>query len=490
MHLCIRYSLAVIVTATVSACGSGSSSNKSPDLTWTENLYAPASTFAGYCGTIAQGFWLRSLFNEFYFWYEDIVDADPDNFFGITDYFDYLVTDDITASGKNKDQFSFIADAALLDLLIELGEEVGYGMRLSITKGDPDAVTVAFVAPGSTAANNNIGRGDKITLVDGFNFSAAQKENAYDGLYPYYEGQAHTLRVEHFGGGSTDISMHSTAVAMPAVGAEKIIGNVGYLQFNDHAAVAEAQLIAAFQNFKNGNISELILDLRYNSGGLLSIANQVSYMIAGAAKTTALNKTFETLRFNNRFYAEPIPFESTGRNSVGTLINLPTLNLSRVVIIGGQDTCSASESIINGLRGVGVDVTLIGSTTCGKPYGFKAFYNCQLAYLPVLFQGENDLGFGDYADGFKPNNSTDAFAQAVDGGCAVNDDFSKPLGDTTEMQLAAALEYINSGNCPAVPSSTLFSSAISTTTSALNTDTARHPALFKRAHGLRMLNDY
>ena len=82
------------------------------------------------------------------------------------------------------------------------------------------------------------------------------------------------------------------------------------------------------------------------------------------------------------------------------------LNLNRVVVISGSGTCSASESIINGLRGVGVDVVLIGDTTCGKPYGFYAIDNCGTTYFTVQFKGVNALGFGDYADGFSPPGAT------------------------------------------------------------------------------------
>ena len=121
-------------------------------------------------------------------------------------------------------------------------------------------------------------------------------------------------------------------------------------------------------------------------------------------------------------------------------------------IITGPGTCSASESIINGLRGVGVQVYLIGSTTCGKPYGFYPTDNCGTTYFTIQFRGENDAGFGDYTDGFSPANTTANVGTTV-AGCSVADDFSHELGDPAEGRIAAALSLRASNNsaagCPA-----------------------------------------
>jgi len=105
-------------------------------------------------------------------------------------------------------------------------------------------------------------------------------------------------------------------------------------------------------------------------------------------------------------------------------------------VLTGAGTCSASESIINGLRGAGVTVNQIGTTTCGKPYGFYPQDNCGTTYFAIQFQGVNQLGFGDYADGFAPT-------------CTVADDFNHALGDPAEARLAMALGHRASGSCVA-----------------------------------------
>jgi carboxyl-terminal processing protease len=118
-------------------------------------------------------------------------------------------------------------------------------------------------------------------------------------------------------------------------------------------------------------------------------------------------------------------------------------------VLTSSSTCSASESIINSLRGVGVQVIEIGHTTCGKPYGFYPQDNCGTTYFSIEFQGVNDQGFGDYPDGFSPTNATGSVGVTIPG-CFVGDDFNHALGDRNEGRLAAAVGYLSGQGCPAV----------------------------------------
>ena len=102
---------------------------------------------------------------------------------------------------------------------------------------------------------------------------------------------------------------------------------------------------------------------------------------------------------------------------------------------------------MNGLRGVGVDVIQIGSTTCGKPYGFYPEENCGTTYFTIQFRGVNDADFGDYTDGFSPAASDDGEAQVL--GCQVADDFSQQLGNPAENRLEVALAYQAGQGCGA-----------------------------------------
>jgi carboxyl-terminal processing protease len=196
------------------------------------------------------------------------------------------------------------------------------------------------------------------------------------------------------------------------------------------------------------DVADLILDIRYNGGGFGIIAAELAYMIAGPANTAG--KDFDLLQFNdkhpvtNPITGQPLapdPFQDTAVNfttlPAGT--PLPSLDLSRVFVLTGPGTCSASELIMNGLRGADVQVIQIGSTTCGKPYGFYEKPNCGTSYFPIQFRSVNNKNFGDYTDGFVPSAVDDGMANIL--GCPVPDDYTKPLGDAGENRLEVALAY-------------------------------------------------
>jgi hypothetical protein len=185
-------------------------------------------------------------------------------------------------------------------------------------------------------------------------------------------------------------------------------------------------------------------------------------MIAGEQATQ--NRIFERSTFNDKYpntdpvtgqALTPMPFidESIGFNSalLGAGQALPTLNLQRLYVLTTDDTCSASEALMNGLRGIDIEVVQIGGTTCGKPYGFYPTPNCGETYFTVQFKGENDKGFGDYSDGFAPSTSP-TLASEIDG-CQLNDDLEHSLGDENERLLSAALYYRDNNSCPTIVAS-------------------------------------
>jgi hypothetical protein len=212
-------------------------------------------------------------------------------------------------------------------------------------------------------------------------------------------------------------------------------GKVGYMSFEDHNALAEQQLVNAFTTLKNQGATDLVLDMRYNGGGLLYVASELAYMIAGP---TTAGKTFQRPIYNDKTTpAAAIPFFDKAYGfSAPANSALPYLGLTHVTLLTSADTCSASEAVINGLRGVDVQVDLVGGATCGKPYGFTPIDNCGTTYFSIQFQGVNAKGFGDFADGFAPT-------------CAASDDMTHALGDPAEGMLAAALSYRANKTCPA-----------------------------------------
>ena len=235
--------------------------------------------------------------------------------------------------------------------------------------------------------------------------------------------------------------------------------HIGYMLFNDQLATSEAALISAVNTLKAGSITDLILDIRYNGGGFLDIASEAAYMIAGTGPTAG--QTFELQQFNSKYPSTnpvtgnpitPTPFHATAQGfSTSFGQPLPTLNLPRVFVLTTQATCSASEAIMNGLAGVGVHVIQVGSTTCGKPYGFYPRDNCGTTYFSIQFQGANAQGFSNYPDGFTPGATVGAGFP----GCPVTDDFTHQLGDPSESLLyVAEAQATGSAACVIPPAGT------------------------------------
>jgi hypothetical protein len=301
------------------------------------------------------------------------------------------------------------------------------------------------------------------TDINGADQTSVNKLNA--GLFPETAGESHTFVMQPADGSqAVTKTVTSADFASTPVQNVKVIATgskaVGYMLFNDHIATAESQLVAAINTLSAQNINELVLDIRYNGGGYLDLASELAYMIAGSGTT---GKTFEELQFNDKHKTTdpvtgqaltPVDFHTTAQGfSVTRGTALPTLNLSKLYVLTGPDTCSASESIMNSLRGADIEVIQIGSTTCGKPYGFYPFDNCGTTYFSIQFRGINNKDFGGYADGFSPANTLGPVGEKVTG-CSVADDFTHDLGDPLEGRLAEALNYIATQSCASAPTGT------------------------------------
>jgi len=449
--------------------------------TFTPGTFEAASSFKDQCenpragrddtegSTLIEKFWLRSWTNETYLWYDEVSDLDPNDTADRVDYFDLLKTDRTTASGAPVDQFHFSQNTQDFEDSRNGAPVSGYGASLRVLRGAPPNrdIRIAYTEPGSpAAAEGGFLRGDKILVVDGIDaVNGATTESELDqllaGLFPATAGEEHTFTVEGVDGVERDITISSADVVRQPVTTTSVIDvdddtKVGYIHFTTFSPfTSEEAIFDAMTEMDNADIDDLVLDLRYNGGGLLAVAAQTGFMIAGEDATAG--KTFDRLTFSDKNptinpvtgdVLRPTPFIGTG---VGFTVNegtpLPQLELDRIFILSTDGTCSASEAVINGLRGIDVEVILIGSQTCGKPYGFYPTDNCGETYFTVQFRGSNDKGFGDYADGFLPNDTASGFGVEVPG-CTLADEFQGVLGDENEPFLAAALQFAADGTCP------------------------------------------
>ena len=469
----------------LAACGGSDSSGFVPpppgDSGWQPGVFLDASTFQNQCQnprsgidpatnqpfvdvqgtTLDENNYLRSHSDNTYLWYSEIVDQDPGLFDDPLIYFDQLRTFEASPSGPPKDKFHFTIPTAEYFQLAQSGVSAGYGATWSLlSSAPPREIVVAYTEPNSPATNLLIplARGARVLSVDGEDVVMGNDVDTLNaGLFPTGTGELHEFEILDLGAGTSRlVQLTSAEITSAPVQNVSFVdtptGRVGYMLFNDHILTAENALIGAVNQLNTFGIDDLVLDIRYNGGGFLFIASQFSYMIGGPLTA---GQPFETLQFNDKHPASnPITGEALAPtpfyNATTTGQPLPVLNLPirRVYVLTGPGTCSASESIMNSLRGVNVEVIQIGSTTCGKPYGFYEAGNCGTSYFTIQFRGVNAMNFGDYTDGFSPQNTAPAVGVAVPG-CSVSDDFSSPLGNPVEARFAAALTYRDTGVCPA-----------------------------------------
>ena len=425
-----------------------------------KNVFCPSDDFHQYCadpskavsqdamqGTyVDENNWLRSWSHETYLWYDEIEDVNP-ACCTTEEYFELMKTKETTSSGKPKDRFHFSEPTREYRKLLNEGVAAGYGAKFkALRRSPPRNVVVAYTEPGSpaTAADVNLVRGTQILGVDGIDIVNSTDEDEVDKINVALNpsaGDTHTFTVKDPGSSSRERSVTMTAreIRVHPVQNVKVIttsegDRVGYILFNSHNDPALQPLISAGNMFLGGGgIDDLVLDLRYNNGGFIYIAQITASIIAGSAGN---GKNFATIEYNDKIDNRSLPFAGAFKDENGTVYRLPYLGLPRLFILTSPSTCSASELIINSLRGIDIEVILVGSATCGKYYGFVSTDNCGTTYSTIQLRVVNNRGVADYDDGFPPT-------------CSVADnDYDHPLGDPEESLLKTALAYQADDACP------------------------------------------
>jgi carboxyl-terminal processing protease len=202
-------------------------------------------------------------------------------------------------------------------------------------------------------------------------------------------------------------------------------GVTGHLVFEQFVQPSNAELQTAFTYFKQNNINNIIVDLRYNGGGDLTVLQNLAAYIGGSAR---FGKPFLTLTHNEQQVARNQTFNFSTITS--------PVSVSKMIVITTRMTGSASEDLINGLKPF-LEVKTIGDTTNGKPvgmYGFK--HNVSYMFWPISFELVNTNGDGDFYDGFFPEKY-------------VPDDITHDWGDRRESCLKEAIYYLENGTVSA-----------------------------------------
>lgn len=428
------------------------------------------------CSNSTQLSFVRNHIDKDYLFYKGAPSTSAAGYTGTPDNFFYDLT---TRAQPAKDRFSFVITAAEAQAVFQSG--IGTGVGLDTRRDAQGRLRIALIEPGSPASVAGLKRGDRITSINGATVGASMTAAQSNALYYSSIGTSLSLEYQRLPSTATQVASMkaSTFTSDPVPLATTISSNgstVGYIAFHEHTAPSETKLADAFRTLSKAGVSDLVLDLRYNGGGYISIASQVAYMIAGTSTRTAdmpagYTKTFDRLEFNDKRSAENFNFgfldyiylDTARKNEI-----LPSLNLKKVYILTTGSSCSASEAIINGLRGIDIEVITIGKTTCGKPFGMYQTDNCDNSYFALAFQGFNAKGFGDFTSGMTPT-------------CSVSDDLDHELANPAEGLLATALTHRATGLCPAVVA-TGFATSAGTATLSIQDNVQ------KRSWGTSILN--
>ncbi|MGH8238835.1 MAG: S41 family peptidase, partial [Steroidobacteraceae bacterium] len=310
MGIAVRTGFAGAALCVLAACGGGGGGSSTPlnpgnpggGGTYTPGVFPARATLAGQCTAFNEKMFLRSWTNDFYLWFAEVPDTNPNTIADVIQYFDALKTPQLTASMQPKDRFHFDIDTAEWIALSQNGQSIGYGAELMII-GDgrpPRRAVVAFVEPGTPASNANVTRGMEIVRVNNIDFvndnTQAGVAILNDAFSPSSAGQTFTFVFRPPTGPDLTAQLTSANITHKPVLLDQTIpqdaDSVGYLVFNDHIATAEDALFDAITRLQG--VDDLILDIRYNGGGFLDIASELSYMISGRTGT------FESLVFNSK----------------------------------------------------------------------------------------------------------------------------------------------------------------------------------------------
>jgi len=354
---------------------------------------------------------------KWYLWTDNVPEIDPESVWDSREYFDQLLYKEI-------DRWSYIDTKASHDAHYEEGKYVGFGFGYAWDL--QMNLRVAYVFPNSPMSEKGVKRGYKISEIGGKKVSSLMNSGTLSAAFGAASaGVTVSFKVESPEGEQQTFSIVKREVFEKSVLVHKVFTSdnikTGYLFLKSFIEPTKAELKTAFELFKQENVKRLIIDLRYNGGGRLDVANYLGNLIAGNANT---GKVWLNIVHNS---------SKADKNTVTKLDRDETgIDAMQVVIIQSFRTASASEIIINSLKPF-VEVKTVGEKTHGKPVGMYSFDFEDMVIVPISFKTTNGSGEGDYYSGIE----ADFF---------VEEDLLHDLGDAKEICLKQALHYTTTGS--------------------------------------------
>ena len=383
------------------------------------------------CSVASQQSWLRDYMDDWYFWYADSPRPNAAAYGSVAAYFEAILS-----PGRPPvfpaDRWSRSETTESFNRFFGDGETLGYGISvagLEVTGQPQRPLYVRWVEALSPAAAAGVQRGDEVLAINGRSAVDIIASDDYSQLSALMAGESITLRLRRAGQERSVVLTAAVFALTPVSGAAVVMSpqgrKLGYVVVKDMISQALTPMDAAFASFKTAGVQDVVLDLRYNGGGLVSTGATLASYVAGSR---GAGRAYTQLLYNDKRAAannQTFPF------------TLPAagLALPRAIVLMGPRTCSASEQVINGLLGAGIEVLAVGDTTCGKPVGFLPADACGQTYSVVNFEGVNALNQGRYFDGLDPT-------------CPVAEDFRAAQGSSADPLMAAAAHLADRGVCP------------------------------------------
>ena len=440
--------LALASAALLAACGGGGGGAADP---------GPATPQSCDAGPRKEA--LRAYFNEWYFWYRSSPSPAPSDAVSLDAYFNSLL---YTGGDPTfpADRWSYFDTTVNFNRFFGDGKALGYGVFVAGQEvtGRPDLpLYVRYIEPKSPAATAGVKRGDRIIAINGKPVAIVIANNDYAALTPANEGETLTLQLSDRTVSVTAAIYELVPVTQASIVSSPSGRKAGYFVVKDMINQALTPVSDAMASFRAAGVTELVVDLRYNGGGLVTLGRDLASLVAGSRGT---GRPYASLLYNDK--------RAASNNTTYSFTNPANgLGLSRVYILVGERTCSASEQLAIGLKPI-VDTVLVGRNTCGKPVGFLPHDDsCGNTYNVVNFESVNASSEGRYFDGLKPT-------------CAASEDWSKPLGSPTEPFLATALKHADGGGCTAPAAVSTQQRALSARERVLVNDGERPASMIQR----------
>ena len=456
-----RTVLSATLAISLAACGGGGNDPARTPVSRPAPTPTPPTTSA--CSLSQRQDFAFDVLDEWYL-FPDLIDrtvrkSDHDS---VQSYLDALVA---PARAENKDRgFTFITSIEEEEELIRTGSSAGFGIRLSYDT-DANRVFVLEAFESATAFQDGFDRGTELisigttpsNLVSISSIMASEgPRGVIDRLGPSQAGITRTFVIEQQDGTRREKTITKTEFSLDPISdryGAQIIDNdgtkVGYLNLRTFiVGTADRELVEIFQNFSDEGVTQIILDFRYNGGGLVRIGELIGDLMRGDNAGEVFSRTVlrdsKSDRNNTRFFDDMARFLNSQTGELGPSQRIPAIDPTKIAIISGEGTASASELVANAFLPYVDDIALIGANSFGKPVGQFGFdrEECDDRIRAVTFKTENANGQGEYFDGL---------ASVFPLTCRAPDDIESQLGSPSEARTAQALSFLRDGASSCTP---------------------------------------